>query len=289
MKLNKYLSSYPILISEDDDYINSSFNATIKTQMDFNKLIIDAHFSLNDDGLKKLIEENKARYAIHVDCPLLSNRHLYMTDKTDTIIELNLNELDDLVEISSVIISIEDINNYKNSNFNKMFGDEGFNIDKGNYLAIGPFYEMNINRSNYGDKQLKDIIKIQKSDSNSNEMSVSLEQDIIIIYVNETIKNQYYVYGKQYLYNVVSMILVPSMIYILTQMKNNPDLNSYAWYGVIERLLDSNGIYISDLKVEDSSGKNSIFEIAQKIFKSPLEKGLSELDKYNGVDDNYGQ
>ena len=288
MKLNKYLSSYPILISEDDDYINSSFNATIKTQMDFNKLIIDAHFSLNDDGLKKLIEENKARYAIHIDCPLLSNRHLFMTDKTDTIIELNLNELDDLVEISSVIISIEDIYNYKNCNFNKMFVDEGFNIDKGNYLAIGPFYEIDINRLNYGNKQLKDIIKIQKSDSNSNEMSVSLEQDIIIIYVNETIKNQYYVYGKQYLYNVVSMILVPSMIYILTQMKNNPDLNSYAWYGVIEHLLDSNGINISDLKVEDSSGKNSIFEIAQKIFKSPLEKGLSELDKYNGVDDNYG-
>lgn len=286
MKLNKYLSSYPILISEDDDYINSSFNATIKTQVDFDKLIINAYFSLNDDGLKKLIEENKAKYALHIDCPLLSNRHLFVTDKTEIYIELDLNELDDSVEITSAIISVVDIYDYKNSNFNKLFGDKEFNIDKGNYLAIGPYYEIDVSRSNYGHKQLKDIIKIQKSDSNSDEMSVSLEQDIIIIYVNETIKNQYYLYGKQYLYNVVSMILVPSMIYVLTQMRNNPDLNSYRWYGVIEHLLDSNGINVCDLKTEDSSGKYSIFEVAQKIFKSPLEKGLRELDKYNGIGEN---
>ncbi len=278
MKLDKRLSSYPILINDDDDYVDSSFEISLIQKVEFNKLIVNVSFQLNNEGLLELIKEGKAKYIIHVDCPMLSFRKVFSTDKKDLEFSINLNDVTESVEISSMIVATMDIPHYYNKKFNWFYGTDGVDISKGNYLAIGPMYLVNINRSNIGYKKLSDVIVIQKDDRNSDQMSVSLDNDIITILVNEKIKNQYYAYGQQYLYNIISMVMVPSMVYVLTSMKNNPDgLCSYRWYSVVEQVLLDNNISVTQLNEEDSTGKYSIFEVAQKIFMSPLEKGMLEL------------
>ena len=56
MKLDKRLSSYPILINDDDDYVDSSFEISLIQKVEFNKLIINVSFKLNNEGLLELIK-----------------------------------------------------------------------------------------------------------------------------------------------------------------------------------------------------------------------------------------
>ena len=277
MKLNKYLSSYPILISGDDDYVDSSFEISIVQNVQFGKLIIDVNFLLNNEGLAQLIKNGMAKFAIHIECPLLSYRKVFLTDENMLTVEIDLNHLAETVEVSGFIIASQNMSNYYNEKFNLFYGKDGVNITKGNYLAIATPYTIDIDRTKEGHDKLSSFIVIQQDDNAKERMNINLNGDVISILVNKQIKDEYFQHGKQYLYNCISMIMVPTMIYVLTNMQSNPDLQSYRWYQSIENLLEQNEIHIKDLRLDESSGKNSVFEIAQKIFKSPLHSGLKEL------------
>ena len=277
MKLNKHLSSYPILISGDDDYIDSSFEIKIVQNVYFGKLIIEVDFLLNNLGLEQLIKSEVTKFALHIECPLLSYRQVFLTSENKLTIELDLNHLAENVEVSGFIVANQDIEHYYNEKFNLFYGKDGVNITKGNYLAIATPYTIDIDRTKEGNDKLSNFIVIQQDDNAKDRMNINLNGDVISILVNKQIKDEYFQHGKQYLYNCISMIMVPTMIYVLTNMQSNPDLQSYRWYKNIEKLLEQNDVRIEDLKTDESSGKNSIFEIAQKIFKSPLQHGLEEL------------
>ena len=281
MRLDKGLTSYPKLISGDDDYVDSHFDAKVEQNIEFGKIKISVEFITNNKGLKELIEQNKASYVIHFECSLLGYRKFLMTSNINNDYYIDLNEVDSTVEVSTFIVATQDIKKYYNDKFNWEYGKDGIDIDKGNILAIGPTYTIDVNHGKNGFKKIPDIITI-KEDPNTGrgEYSVDVEGDVIIIYVNKNIKNKYFIHGKQYLYNIISMIMVPSMIYVLTCMKNSKDdLKEYGWFKTIEKLLKENGVEVEKLSNDDSSGKYSIFELAQKIFKSPLEKGINELNK----------
>lgn len=275
MKLNKRLSSYPILINDDDDYVDSSFDIELEHVIEFNELNGNVVFYLNNNGLQQLIDENKAQFAIHVECSELMYREIFYSQNNKLQFKVDLNNLSGKVEISSFILAIEDIDKYYNDKFN-MFYSDPVHITKGNTLAVGSIYDLNIDRSNHNYEKISDVIRIQKQD-NLDQMTVLLESDVITIFVNENIKNMYFTHGEQKLYNVISMMLVPAMIQVLISMKNNPDLKAYKWYEVIERVLNANNIEVDKLSELESEGKNSILVVAQKIFKSPLEKGFLEL------------
>lgn len=281
MKLNKRLTPYPVLTQGDDDYIDSNFDAHVEHGIEFSKLKVHIKFSLNNNGIKELIIDDKAKFVAHFECPLLSYRKMLTTATESGKIEIDLNEITNEIECSIFIVATQDIPLYYNEKFNWEYGTDGVDIEKGNILAIGPRYKFEIDRNKDGLKKLSDIISINQYDTaNISETSVELDGDVIMIYVNEDIKNLYFIHGKNYLYNVISMIMVPAMIYILTRMKNsNDDLKDYKWFGVVEKLLQQDDIEVDQLRDDESAGKYSIYTIAQKIFKSPIKAGLKELNR----------
>lgn len=233
--------------------------------------------------MARLIQERRAMYVAHYECSLLGYRESEKTDKSRTKVKINLDEVCDLIEVSTFIVAVESIPRYYNPKFNWEYGEDGFDIEKGNVLAIGPVYKIDINRNQNEMKRLADIIAIKEYASDGKtETSVELEGDRILIYVNKTIKNLYYVNGREYLNNAISMLMIPAMIQVLIMMKNNAeDLKEYRWFRVIEQLLQENDIEVGDLRDDTSTGKKSIFNVAQKIFKSPIEKGFMELNREN--------
>lgn len=281
MKLNKRLTPYPVLIAEDDDYIDSSFECNIEQNIEFRKIKIRYSFQLNNDGIKQLICDKSAYFVIHFECSLLGFREIVQTDKAHGEYEIQLDEISTSIEVSTFIVAAEQIKDYVNDKFNWEYQNMKFNLEKGNVLAIGPTFIIQVDRAESGLKKLTDVICIKEYvDVDRKEYSVVLNSDIIYIYVSREIKNQYYTHGRAYLYNIISMIMVPSMIYILTCMKENQDdLKDYHWFQVIERVLQQNDVDIDQMRDTECTGKKSIFELAQKIFKSPLEKGILELNK----------
>lgn len=285
MKINKRLASYPILASGDDDYVDSSFDAALEETKDFDKLKIKLKFVLHNAGLEKLIRDRKAVYAAHLECPLLSYRKMVVSCEEELNYTIDMKDLANMVEVSTFIVASEDIPQYYNEKFNWEYGKAGVDITKGNILAIGPTFTVDVNRSKDGLKKLTDIIRIKQYEGTEcAETKVVLDGDVILIYTNKLIKDKYYSYGREYLYNIISMIFVPAMVYILTSMKNNSDAYSeYRWYSVIEQLLNQNGVEVHQLRDDESDGKYAIHMLAQKIFKAPIEKGILELEKERGA------
>lgn len=284
MKINKRLTSYPVLMNNDDDYVDSYFDASLSQSIEFNIISINVEMLLNNEEMQQLVKDKKAAFALHVECPLLSFREIHLSETNTIKCDIDLDLIANSVEVSTYVVAIEDIPKYYNKKFNWEYGTDGIDISKGNIMAIGPTYTIDINRAKDGYKKLSDIIRIKEYSTNEKpETMVSIDGDVIIIYTNKLIKDKYFAYGREYLYNTISMIMVPAMQFVLTSMKGNSDnLKDYRWYNVIEQLLNQNGIEVSDLRDDDSEGKNSIYELSQKIFKAPLEKGILELSKERG-------
>lgn len=287
MKLKKRLTAYPVLSKEDDDYIDSRFDVDMTQSTEFGKMKVSFEFKLENDTMKKLIEERKAAYVAHYECSLLGYRQNKSTTMPVAEVEIDLNEVNDYIEVSTFVAATECIPQYHNPQFNWEYGEMGFDIDKGNVLAIGPTYIIDVQRNDKEMNKLTDIIAIKEYENLGRaETSVELEGDMILIYVNKTIKNLYFANGKTYLNNSISMLMVPAMIYVLSMMKDNAeDLREYRWFQVIEALLQDNDIEVEDLRGDISTGKHAIYSIAQKIFKSPIEQGFFELNRGDIADE----
>lgn len=279
MKLNKCLTPYPVLMEGDDDYVDSFFEAKVEQILEFGKIKVNAQYFLKNDGLQGLIDEGKANFALHIECPLLCYRKICLSQKKKVEYYIDLNEVAGNIEVSTFIVANENLHKYYNEKFNWEYGKEGVDISKGNILAIGPTYKIDIDRDENALKKISDIICIKEYETNDKkEMQVELEGPVIYIYVNKEVKNQYFLLGKKYFYTMISMIMVPAMMYVLTAMSNDEGgLCDYRWYGMIENLLKQNDVEVGELELYESSGKKSIFELAQKIFKSPLEEALQEF------------
>lgn len=285
MKLNKRLTPYPVLTQDGDDYVDSYFDASVKNKIEFGKLILDTEFFLNDGGLQEKINNSEAIFAVHIECSSMCFRNMMCDNKICTNV-IDLSDITDKLEISTFIVANVDIKDYSNDKFNWEYGNNIFQIAKGNILAIGPTFSVDIDRKKDGLKKLTDIIAIKQQDSAIvQEITVGIEQDIIYIYVTENVKNLYFLHGRNYLHTVISMIMVPAMEYVLTQISSNSqNYSDFKWYKVIEKLLKQNGVDVDALDAYAGTGKNSIYVLAQKIFKTPMEMGLRELNAENKVD-----
>lgn len=281
MKIKKGLSGYPILIAGDDDYVDSFFDAEMNYQNEFNQLTINVKLTLKNDGLDDLINQGKALYVVHYECPSLCFREMEASNDKNISHVIDMNSLSDVLEVSTYIVANSDIEKYYNEKFNWEYGKDGFPINKGSILAIGPTYTIDIDRANDGLKKLPDVIQIKEYENDDRkEMKVVLEGPIITIMVSKNVKDIYYNIGGQdkYFNIIISMIMVPAMIQVLVNMKENEDgLKDFQWFKVISALLEKNGIEVNQLNIEDASGKFSVYEIAQKIFKSPIEKGFMDF------------
>ena len=74
MKVKNKLTPYPILFSYNDNYSDSSFVAGINANCKFGEVYLTIDFKLNNNGLQKLIESNKACFTAHIECPSTSFR-----------------------------------------------------------------------------------------------------------------------------------------------------------------------------------------------------------------------
>src|SRR4051812_31745550 len=87
MKINTSYP-YPVLYSENDDYIDSSFDVESYINEEFGELKISTKFNLNNEGIKGLINDGVGSYLIHVECPQTSYRKAFVS--VEDFLEINI-------------------------------------------------------------------------------------------------------------------------------------------------------------------------------------------------------
>lgn len=270
MKLDNNLSSYPILGDGRRDYLDASFEVDCKVENQFEELVIKCEFNLNNvPELNKLIDEGLAAYCMHIECSKSSYRECITQVNTKFTKNIPSDLLYENVEISTFIISTNEIKNYHSNAFNPIYGDMNFDINNHQILAFGKNYIIDVPKDNEDLASSDSIIKYVRLEDKNDGIIVNMLDDNILVCANDKLYKDICQLGElEYKSTVLSMIIMPTMITVLNHISDESYKN-YKWHKVITALLKQNNIDID--KDED------IMLIVQKIFKNPISSALKEL------------
>lgn len=284
MRIKAKLYPYPLLEScfGQCDYVDSKFNILVEQKC--NKSTIELTFIpvLDNNELIDLINRGDADYAVHIECQLTSFRKLYRIKDGSLKITLNANDIEGSFTICTFIIANNDIYNYSNAKFNEDYKGFTFNIEKGNILAIGDSYDLQVNKDRDNLGNVQSIFGLIVND-NENDTDVKIDitgEKIVIALPQEEYKTfKALVKTKANQAVLHSMTLIPALMEAFDQLKkkiNNGDFELFIgkkWFRSISKAFENFGIVFDE---EYILGMNS-FEDAQKLIKNTINRGILGL------------
>lgn len=280
MKLKADLFPYPVLNSEMNDYENSEFSSDIHFEkVSPSKMNVLVKFKLNDAMLERFIAEEKAVYAVHLEGVSSSYRKLFTASnfQNELAISLNANEIGGKIEVNTMIIASETIENYSNPNFNNEYYGDNFNIPrviKGDILAFDTMAELNIKFTNKENPNAKSMIRVAAI--NDVYMDVNIDGDIILVNLPINAHKAYQVMSrsdqiKQSMLLVT--IVLPALTYVIERVKNGDFNRDSLWVPALFELLKKVGYDEQTILTADA------MKVAQQLLDAPLEDALYNFYK----------
>ena len=167
MKISDFAIPYPIL------GIPGAFNDSVQIEKDLgfessqNDYIFKITLSIDDETILGFINDKKAAYACEVDCGKSYYRQAFLSHDPSFNISIPKTSLVGNVQLFFSIVVIEEIENYKNKNFNQRFYENyKFNLSKGHMLAYFGQRQFNADIKYDELKALGSIMEV-KADSNT--------------------------------------------------------------------------------------------------------------------------
>lgn len=291
MHIRAKLYPYPLLEScfGQEDYIDSSFNILVEHKNNSNSVELKFTPVLVNNGIQKLIDEENAYFAVHIECPLTSFRDLYRVDKELTL-KLDANDVEGFVNICTFIIANKNLREYTNDKFNEDYVGTRFDIEKGNILAIGDSYELEIDKVQDNLGNMQSIFGlIESKNENEKDIKIDLSRDKINIVLpkNEFIEFKTMMRTRANHAVLHSMILVPALMQAIDEMKkrvqnnNLYEIEEKKWYRSIVKAAENLGIIIDEENILELPN----FETAQKLIANTINRGilnLGDIIKFSG-------
>lgn len=280
IKYNK-LFPYPILCEEIDDYKDNIFSVEVKPEKDINKILLKCSMKLNDKVLIEMIERDQVEIVYHIECAKNLYRNIYTSSKLLTEISIDDRDLNGTVDICVFIVASQDIDRYKNDNFNDDYGDESFSIQKGNIMGFYNVPRIHITKDTEELAKMSSIFSISKKNEKDATMEFELTETKIKIYLNQEDYNQYRLIansGKRELQPVInSMIIMPALIYAFNMIEKSDDLEyEYnRWFIALDKILKNSNIVLNKKSICDYGS----LKLAQKLLNMPISEALKNLIK----------
>lgn len=267
MNLQADLFPYPVMNPDLDDYVdNTSFDAVISIdKQSMTALHVTSLFSLQNEGLKKLIKQGKASFALHIEGVSSSYRKLCIDESRRGIVEeaILIHQLPKKLQVNAMLIAIEDIYNYTNTTFNSDYYGNDFSIDyiqKGDILAFLPTKDVNIDL-NHANTSRDSIFNVAAHEKDY--MDVNLDGDIATVYLPKGVYTHYSRWGKVITHKdyFISMIFIPALTYVIGEVQAKRVSTDLKWYISLAEILEQSGINIEN--------ENALV-IAQRLLNNPL-------------------
>lgn len=281
MKFNSALP-YPVLTKENNHYINSSFDVAVQAKKSFGQLHIEAKFLLENEGLQQLIEEGKAMYVLHIECPQTSYRKLEKSNVGLISVKIDDAHLRGKMDVHPFVVANERIENYTNDKWNKFYAGIPITYDKGNMLAVGDAVELVLHEDPAETQNLPSIVTIRRVEK-AEYMAIDLGPDQIIIQLPQKIYDQYAQYGNSRLKEtILTMVILPCLVDVFHKL--NYDATEYEdrrWYQVLEQIFENNHIPFSNVLNDPMF----VLEAAQLVLRNPLIASFNEIENFMGEKD----
>lgn len=273
---------HPVLSPFGDDVINSVFQPVVTVKGNKNAYAFDAVFKTNNTDLIALIQQKKARFAVHIECLQTRYRNIFTSDKDKFSFDIASGMLDGRVEVCSFILADTSLDEYRNERFHPDYAKLTFRVQKGDTLAVGDDREFLAEKKNDPLRKVPSIFSIVPSDDkNATGMDIDTSGAKVIV---SLARGNYDAYNSlkvdQSLQPLLSaVVIVPALVNVIEEIRNiasEQGLDAYAerrWFMVICRRLREIGIepYNPDSFVDSS------LRIAHELLGQPLNTSLVAL------------
>lgn len=303
MQLGNRVFPYPVLNKNDNlsDYKESStFMVSFDTNEDGSPYVVDGkvifknlHYTITDDSLKELIEEEKLKGAFIVECSASVYRNKFDISQTPYDLPVSVHELNGNVVTSCYIYATEDITGFKSDGFIDDYKNYTFDIDKFDILAADDGYKFKIDLDPTEDDKVSSIFTVIPLETNESIMKYENGDRNITIELPREYFNSYDIIKRKKEYNNIafSMIAIPVLSNCISE------INTYEWED-IDSIYDEhkwfNAVRISykrkkgtELILENFYEMNSL-ELAQLVLNNASCNGVKDFENMlvgNGDDD----
>lgn len=303
MQLGNRVFPYPVLNKNDNlsDYKESStFMVSFDTNEDGSPYVVDGkvifknlHYTITDDSLKELIEEEKLKGAFIVECSASVYRNKFDISQTPYDLSVSVHELNGNVVTSCYIYATEDITGFKSDGFIDDYKNYTFDIDKFDILAADDGYKFKIDLDPTEDDKVSSIFTVIPLETNESIMKYENGDRNITIELPREYFNSYDIIKRKKEYNNIafSMIAIPVLSNCISE------INTYEWED-IDSICDEhkwfNAVRISykrkkgtELILENFYEMNSL-ELAQLVLNNASCNGVKDFENMlvgNGDDD----
>ena len=280
MRIKNRLTPYPILNNYGDDYIDSSFTVDYDVKTQFAEVYGKLVFNLKNDDINKLIEDNKAEYVAHIECPSTCYRRIESSLEPEIEFRIESSLVAKVIEIRTFIVLKEDVRDFLSSKFHPDYAGSKFDLKSHQVIAIGTAKNFHIQKDDRDLDSLPSIIQIIKASNNRKGcISVNTDNDDrVLVGLNGEIYELYARLGKTIFQSTsFSLVLLPAMVVILQRMhanRDDTDMNSRHWFQVINSLLENNGFRLEDISIDN----DNLLLVCQSIFADPIARSFRELD-----------
>ena len=285
MRIKNRLYPYPVLRPTTGDYIHSTFKCSITPDISESECKLQFDLICTNKTVLQMIAEDKAIYAVHIECKYTYYRKLISSQKPKFSITIDSKQVDRSIEVCPVIIALDNINGYVNSDLDDVYNGENITIKKGNPIAIGNQATIDICNEKDPLKKLsspfcilpypdtpeqpaKKYATVNYSDPNQIIIYLSEEDYAILSRVQEA-KNIDTIHAALYF---------SALIEVLDYMKTEAASvdQEKRWYIALNNKANEKGL--GDIK----GNKLTAYELAQCLFGYPLSRWLKGYAKESG-------
>lgn len=271
---------YPVLSSDNNDYIDSSFSieGMMEPEIENGTIRIPLKYYLNSNGLTDMIKNKKAQVLIYCESPNSSFRKIerYDFDMDEIVLEIAASNLSQLLKIKGMIISNDFFDDFCFDEHNKeLFGDFKFKINKGDILAISNLFEVELDSVDpLANKP--SVFSIRPDDDAKDAIRVDYQDVKIDIFLRREIYDQYQELRDEPALRTVlaSYFVLPALVEVLCFIKNgvsddDEDIKSKPWYISITNRLKALKINLQD--------QVSMTTVANKILTDIVQETMNGL------------
>lgn len=281
MKFNPALP-YPVLSKGNDSYVNSSFDVQLVSKKSFGQLVLEVEFALNNASLQDLINQGKAIFALHIECPQTSLRRLVKSDLQTLTIKIDEHQLRGRIDVHTFILANERIDDYTNADWNSFYIGVPITYDKGNMLASGNAVEIVLHEEAVEEQSLPSIVTVRRA-GNREYIGIELGTNQILVLLPERLYKQYAEYGESRLKDtILSMLILPALIDVFHTIKIEPSTyEDNRWYQVLVQIFENNHVPFERVL----NDQMPVIEAAQLVLRNPLVASFKEIEKFLAQED----
>lgn len=279
MNITKRLYTYPVLSEERNDYVNSVFDAKMQYKYEVNNMLLEFDIKMDNEYLNNMILAGDAEYVIHIECPNTSFRTTIHAISISVSEEIPVGRINGKIEITVLLVTKNDVQNFVNSNWNDDYKDLSFDLSKGSILAYKNIPSIDILKKYKEFNSTSSIFTIRKLLTDvPKPMQIDLSNDQIIILLGPQeykIYNSYH-FNEKFQPILNTMIFLPALVFIFEELKQENGIDDYGgkkWYASLSRKYKER---YCDFEKWLNSDKTSI-QLAQEVLELPINDAFKKF------------